>query len=216
LGVAERRERERELVRAQIIDATRDLLLERGLAGVSMRSIAERIEYSPAAIYSYFRDKDELLREVVSTGFERLSEVVAEELAVAVGQGSAGQYRALGRAYARFALANPAYFRVMFELPGTAELDVRCEHAPEDRGEGFCQAVALVQRAMDEGAFGAGDARDVAVLGWGMIHGLASLYLSGHLRESVPTPAAFFELIERAMTSMYEGWKPAGSGVEGR
>jgi AcrR family transcriptional regulator len=214
VGVAERREREREQLRAQIIDAARDLLLEGGLAALSMRAIAERIEYSPATLYIYFRDKDELIREVVQTGFERLSAVVAAELArVGETAGPAAQYEGLGRAYARFALANPSYFRVMFELPSTAELQC-CE--PTAAGEqGFEQAVALVQRAVDAGEFGALDARRTALLGWAMIHGLTTLYLSGHLREDAPTPESFHDLIESAMSSLYEGWRPGASGGEG-
>ena len=54
MGVKERQERERQAVRAAILSAARDLFLSEGYRNVSMRKIAERIEYSPAAIYSYF------------------------------------------------------------------------------------------------------------------------------------------------------------------
>jgi AcrR family transcriptional regulator len=74
MGIAERREREKEALRTLIIEAARDILSEQGLDALSMRAIAERIEYSPATIYLYFRDKDELIREVVCAGFERLHE----------------------------------------------------------------------------------------------------------------------------------------------
>jgi AcrR family transcriptional regulator len=214
VGVAERRERERELLRGQIIDAARDLLVEEGLGGLSMRAIAERIEYSPATIYIYFRDKDELIREVVQTGFERMGAVVsAEQSRLDETAGAADQYRAMGRAYARFALENPAYFRVMFELPATAEL--KCEAPPADRPRGFDAAVEMVARAVAAGEFGRVDPRRAAVLGWGVIHGLTSLYLTGHLREDADTPEAFLDLIDDAMRSLYEGWRPAADGGEG-
>jgi AcrR family transcriptional regulator len=124
MGITERREREREQVRTRILDAAREILSEDGLAGLSMRGIAERIEYSPATIYLYFRDKDELTREIVQQGFERMNGYVAEEIA-ALGPRAANaldRYSAMGRAYARFALENTAYFRVMFELPKEAQL----------------------------------------------------------------------------------------------
>jgi AcrR family transcriptional regulator len=212
VGVAERRERERELLRGQIIDAARDLLVEQGLAGLSMRAIAERIEYSPATIYIYFRDKEELIREVVHTGFERMGAVVsAEQSRLDETAGAADQYRAMGRAYARFALENPAYFRVMFELPGAAEL--KCEE-PADRPQGFDAAVEMVARAVASGEFGRVDPRRTAVLGWGVIHGLTSLYLTGHLRQDADTPEAFLNLIDDAMRSLYEGWRPTADGGE--
>jgi AcrR family transcriptional regulator len=214
VGVAERRERERELIRAQIIDAARDLLVEQGLAGLSMRAIAERIEYSPATIYIYFRDKDELIRDVVATGFERMGSVIGAELQqVGETAGAAEQYGALGRAYARFALDNPAYFRVMFELPGTAA--VECT-APPDAAtpHGFDVAVGMVGRAVEAGEFGVVDVRRTAVVGWGVIHGLTSLYLSGHLRGEAGSQDEFLDLIEYAMRSLYEGWKPGASDGE--
>ncbi|CAN5864487.1 TetR/AcrR family transcriptional regulator [soil metagenome] len=211
MGVAERREREREQLRWQIVDAARDLLLEEGLNGLSMRAIAERIEYSPATIYLYFKDKDELVRDVVRTGFERLGEVVTAELQRA-GEtaGAAEQYSSMGRAYARFAVENPSYFRVMFELPSTAELE--CREVDEDEPHGFDTAVRMVQRAVETGEFGALDPRRTAVVGWSVIHGLTTLYLSGHLGGDAQTPEEFYELVEYAISSLYTGWKPAAGG----
>jgi AcrR family transcriptional regulator len=210
VGVAERREREREQLRAAIIDAARDLLLEQGLQGLSMRAIADRVEYSPATIYLYFRDKDDLIREVVQTGFERLSGAVARELErEGAGADPATQYGAMGRGYAHFALENPAYFRVMFELPATAQL---CEPSGEAPVTGLDQSVAMVQQAMDAGQLGAGDARRTAIVGWGLIHGLTTLYLAGHLRNEIRDADEFIQLIEDAMQSIYVGWRPDPAG----
>lgn len=207
MGVAERREREKEQLRSQIVDAARDLLVERGLAALSMRAIAERIEYSPATIYLYFRDKDELVREVVHTGFEVMNRVVDREMS-ALGETATAlaQYGAMGRAYARFAVENPAYFRVMFELPATTELHSH-EPCDSERG-GFESGVALVARAIEAGEFGQMDARHTTLMGWGVIHGLTTLYLSGRMRDQVGDPESFYELIESAMQSLYTGWRP--------
>lgn len=212
MGVAERREREREHLRSQIVEAARDLLSEQGLDGLSMRAIAERIEYSPATIYLYFKDKDELIGEVVQTGFDVLGESIVRELhRVGETAGAADQYRAMGRAYARFAIENTSYFRVMFELPSTAQFD--CEaHAC---GVGFDGMVAVVGRAVEEGQFGAVDPRRTALFGWGLVHGLTTLYLAGHLGDEVVGADAFIELIEDAMQSIYAGWRPVSTGGEG-
>lgn len=207
MGISERREREREVLRAAILEAARDLLSEEGLAALSMRAIAERIEYSPATIYLYFKDKEALIGEVVHAGFRQLEDYVRGELKALPPEASAAdQYSAMGRAYARFALENTAYLRVMFEVPATARME-----CPDDRGKAHKRdpfgVVALLQRAAQEGLTGIGDARQAAVVGWGLIHGLTSLYLSGQLGRFVGSGDEFLALLEDAKHSLYRGWR---------
>jgi AcrR family transcriptional regulator len=213
MGIAERRSREKEAVRTLILEAARDLLSEQGLGGLSMRAIAERIEYSPATIYLHFRDKDELVREVVETAFQRMGAYVEAELGSLPQEANAAeQYAAMGRAYARFAIENTSYFRVMFELPACGHMDEPLEE-PRCRVGSFDAAVEVVERATRDGLFGARDPRRTAVIGWGLIHGLVSLYLSGHLADTATSHEEFLVLIEEAMQSIDEGWKRDASFV---
>jgi AcrR family transcriptional regulator len=207
MGIAERREREREALRQRIVEAARDLLSEHGIAALSMRAIAERIEYSPATIYLYFRDKDELVLQVVQAGFQRLREYTTEALKqVAETADAADQYAATGRAYVRFALDNTAYFRVMFELPGSPKADCSEVTDPSGDPDAFERVVARLEQAQREGLVTVPDVRRAAVIGWGLVHGLTSLYLSGHLHEELESNEEFMSLIEEAMHSMYRGW----------
>ena len=80
MGVKERQEREREATTRAILDAARDLFVAEGYQNVSIRKIAERIEYSPAAIYSYFPSKDDIFLALAEEGF-RLLFKSAEECA---------------------------------------------------------------------------------------------------------------------------------------
>jgi len=212
MGIAERREREKEALRTRIVEAARDIVSEEGLDALSMRAIAQRAEYSPATIYLYFRDKDALLREVIHAGFERMGDYVREEMEEVGTTASPGeQYRALGRGYVRFAIENTAYFRVMFELPTVAHLDCM----PEDCLAGVDSGVlrrdfgeTMVQRAIEEGYFQMPDARRGTLVGWGLVHGLTSLYLSGHLAEEVTSHGDFLDLVEEAMAMLRTGWSP--------
>ena len=208
MGIAERREREKEALRTRIVEAARDIVSESGLDALSMRSIAERIEYSPGTIYLYFRDKEALLREVIQAGFERIGEYIETELkAVGPSANPAIQHRALGRAYVRFALENTAYFRVMFELPTVPQMEcVECDEADAEPRDQLL--VTAVQRAIDAGLYRIRDARTGAVIAWGLLHGLTSLYLSGHLAQTVSSPEQLMELVEVAMDSLGEGWVP--------
>ena len=72
MGSRERQDREKQAVRQAILDAARDLFTIEGYRNVSIRKIAERIEYSPAAIYSYFASKDDIYLALAEDGFRRL------------------------------------------------------------------------------------------------------------------------------------------------
>ncbi len=72
MGIAERREREREEVRRKILDAARDLFARDGYERVTMRAVADAIEYSPTAIYHHFEDKDDLVHALCEEDFGTL------------------------------------------------------------------------------------------------------------------------------------------------
>ena len=211
MGIAERRAKANSL-KTRIVEAARDIVSEKGLDALSMRALAERIGYSPATIYLHFRGKEELLRDVVEEGFRRLSEKVQEQTeALGEGANAARRHRALGRAYARFALDNTAYFRVMFELPTVAHMGHGAECHREGRVEAagsWCNVVSTVQQAIDEGLIRVRDAQHGAIIAWALVHGLTSLYLSGHLAQAVEGHEAFLEMLEVAMDSLGAGWSP--------
>jgi AcrR family transcriptional regulator len=207
MGIAERRERDKEALRTRIVEAARDIVSERGLDALSMRTIAERIEYSPATIYLYFRDKNELVGEVIRAGFETMSSYIEVELDKAGPTSNPmQQHRALGRAYANFALENTAYFRVMFELPTVPHAGCIQEAGCGGFSEGDPRFMeSMIQSAMDEGLYRRGSARTSSLVAWGVIHGLTSLYLSGHLAHAVTSHEAFRELVEQAMDFLGDG-----------
>ena len=72
MGIKERQERDREAVRRAILDAARDLFVREGFDNISIRKIAERIEYSPAAIYGYFASKDDIFYALAEEGYRLL------------------------------------------------------------------------------------------------------------------------------------------------
>src|SRR5213075_2226327 len=112
MGIKERQERDRESVRRAILDAARDLFTTEGYRNVSIRKIAERIEYSPAAIYSYFPGKDDIFFALAEEGFRILA-----EQAVAPTQGLTDPLDRLRRGlwgFYQFSKSHPEYFELMF------------------------------------------------------------------------------------------------------
>jgi AcrR family transcriptional regulator len=208
LSAAERsRESSREDLRERIIEAARDIVSEEGLDALSMRALGVRVGYSPATIYLHFHDKDELLRSVMEEGFKRLGAMVEEEVARIPGEAGAMEHLAgTARGYARFALENTGYFRAMFKMPAVPHLD-GCP-APQAAGAVSREdATALLRRAEAEGELMTGDPNTAALMGWGLMHGLTSLYLSGHLAEHVEDQEEFMELIDVAINTLRAGWK---------
>src|ERR1700676_862250 len=72
MGIKERHSRERETISRAILNAARSLFLAEGYANVSMRKIAEQIEYSPGAIYSYFASKEDIFFALAEEGLQVL------------------------------------------------------------------------------------------------------------------------------------------------
>jgi AcrR family transcriptional regulator len=113
MGIKERHERDRESVRRAILDAARDLFVSEGYQNVSIRKIAERIEYSPAAIYGYFPSKDDIFFALADEGFRLLGEQERR------GGGGApadplDRLRAIFSRLYDFSREHPQYFALMF------------------------------------------------------------------------------------------------------
>lgn len=114
MGIRERRERDREATRRAILDAARDLFVSEGYQNVSIRKVAERIEYSPAAIYGYFPSKDDIFFALAEEGFRLLGDAERAGAHATIGIAPLDRLRAIfGRLY-DFSRQEPQYFALMF------------------------------------------------------------------------------------------------------
>src|SRR5215470_11508421 len=115
MGIKERQERDREAVRRSILDAARELFVTEGYENVSIRKIAERIEYSPAAIYSYFPSKDDIFFSLAEEGFHLLGDPGADEvMAELESLAPLDRVRAVFWRLYQFSRQHPEYFALMF------------------------------------------------------------------------------------------------------
>ena len=78
MGITERKELEKETMRKKILDAAMKLFLTEGYAKVSIRKIADAIEYSPATVYLYFKDKTAIFNALQKIAFDKFYETLAE------------------------------------------------------------------------------------------------------------------------------------------
>src|SRR5687768_12391547 len=154
MGTKERRDREREEIRTKILNAARELFARQGYEAVSMRKIADAIEYSPTAIYVHFKDKAELMRELCVRDFEVMQERNRAVLSIA---DPVERIRQLGFGYIRFAVAHPNHFRLMFMTKPTPEMTDMTEAELIELGRddpnrnGYALLVQCCQEAIDQG-----------------------------------------------------------------
>jgi len=179
MGVVERRERERTELRDKILDAARELFISDGYEGVSMRKVAEKIEYSPTAIYVYFRDKEDLFRELCHEDFGKLAGVFQSSAQVA---NPLERLRQIGRTYAEFGHLYPNHYKLMFMTPHPPQsLDERDQ---EIKGNPESDAYAFLKRTMQEAIAGGylrrelSDADLLSQTLWAAIHGVISLHIA--------------------------------------
>ena len=178
MGPRERREREREEIRTLILDAARDLFLTEGYDAVTMRRIAERIEYSPTAIYFHFRDKDALIRELCDTDFRALAQQFTAIAAIA---DPIERLRATGLAYFDFATNFPNHYRLMFMTPHPPmdpEATNLTQGDPQEDAYAFLMQVVrgciATGRVRDEYS----DAELMSQTMWAGVHGVVSLQIA--------------------------------------
>jgi AcrR family transcriptional regulator len=149
MGTKERQDRERQAITASILDAARELFIAEGYQSVSIRKIAERIEYSPAAIYSYFASKDDIFLALAAEGFNRLDEKV--QAAMTTGD-PLENVRACWWAFYEFSQEQPAYFELMFVDRSVPRITQQWEGF-EVLQQMLTQAVSAIQTAIDAKAF---------------------------------------------------------------
>ncbi len=154
-------------LRAALIEAGLAVLAGSDAEAISLRELARTAGVSPTAVYRHFPDKKALLAALADAGVARLGE--AQRLASEAAGGGAAGFAATGRAYVRFALANPALFRLSFTHGGFAA-------APTQSSD----TASLMLRGYAE-QFGGADAERLTLQAWSVAHGLAMLMLDGRL-----------------------------------
>jgi AcrR family transcriptional regulator len=179
MGVKERREREKSETRDKILDAARELFVTEGYEGVSMRRVAEKIEYSPTAIYVHFADKNELFRELCHQDYARLAQVFQSSV---MSTDPLERLKQIGAIYIDFGVRYPNHYKFMFMTTHPEhELDDEDREMmgnPEKDAYAFLKWA--VQQAMDAGCFREelSDVDAVSQTLWAAVHGVISLEIA--------------------------------------
>ena len=198
MGIVERRARQKQSLRDEILAAARAMFAEEGFEQVSMRRLAERIEYSPTTIYLHFKDKDALFQAVSDETFHRLVVRLQKQRAAHADRPLQG-LRAGLREYIDFALRHPDHYIVTFMRRPPGHATAAFEGTPGERAFDIlrqavrdCQAAGLLRPVHPEVA---------AQVLWMSVHGLVSLLVA---KEGFPfAPRA--ALIETQLDTLIGG-----------
>src|SRR3990167_9574304 len=178
MGTKERRDREREEIQTKILDAARELFASEGYEATTMRRIAERIEYSPTAIYFHFRDKEAILRAICDADFLALAVRFRD---IAQISDPIDRLKATGFAYAEFGLTHPNHYRLMFMTPHPQHGpdDSTLEHGnPEEDAYAFLKATIAAGLAQGRFRRELSDLELLSQTVWAGVHGVVSLRLA--------------------------------------
>lgn len=182
-------------LRRALLMAARQMVEEGGAQALTLRGAAQKAGVSAAAPYRHFADRDALLAEVIIEGFDELTAATEAARVAANDPGSA--YLAVGEAYLRFAAMHPSLYRLMFGIE---------RHKPDypallaSGQRAFGVVLRAAQECSTAGLTGSRLPEHVALAGWSMVHGLASLHVDGVLGLVLPVPlpdaaAALFSIL---------------------
>lgn len=175
MGIAERKEREREEVKDLILNAAREIFLEEGYENTSIRKIATKIEYSPGIIYHHFKDKNELLLALHDKAFE--CKIEALFLSVQDIPDPLERLKATGRSYLQYGLDNPQDYELMFILSCTMEALAVKEEFWQDGAMAINMLKQNIVECMDAGYFRKDlNPDEISLILWSQVHGLVSLH----------------------------------------
>lgn len=155
-------------LRAALVAAGLRALETTDISNISLRALAREVGVSATAVYRHFPDKRALLGAMALAGLAQLGEL-QQRAAMEAGDQA---FSATGRAYVRFALANPSLFRLVF---------THCELRGDGLPEGYLAADMLLDSAAKLTGGDKAEARRFALQAWALVHGLAMLMLDGQI-----------------------------------
>jgi AcrR family transcriptional regulator len=199
MGVKERKERDKENLRQAILEVAEEMFVKEGFENVSMRKIAQKIEYSPTTIYLYFKDKADLFSCLLNEAFTKLLQTINQSYE-GLQDDPIACIRNGMRAYIDFGLKHPNYYKLIFMSDFT-----RIKTTIDD-SSGRAALFSLrtnIEMGIQQGLFRNIDADLATKLVWTMNHGITSLLIT---LPEFPWMAKE-ELINKVIETAVEGLK---------
>jgi AcrR family transcriptional regulator len=175
LGIPERKQRERQNLRQRVLDAAEQLFVTEGYQNVSMRKIAETIEYSPTTIYRLFRNKADIMNHLLARGYrgvyQRYEEILARRPASPL-----ETLNLIITEYVTYALDNPNHYELWFRTGRIRLIDHQLRIRHGDWSHRVYQVwLERIDECKAEGLLPDRETLILFQLIWGIVHGMISL-----------------------------------------
>ena len=183
-------------LRRALMDEALKIIRQQGVAALTLRDLARRTGVTHAAPHHHFRDKTALIAALANEGLSMLEQAmaIAEEKS---GGSPTERLLAVGRAYIMFAVEHPDYFAIMFlPEPCEAGFEVTDPSAQQGPWGHLVDGVVACQQA---GVAPQGDLLPITIHLWSLVHGLATLWVSGSLRFAPPEGGGIEGLTEMVL-----------------
>lgn len=201
MSVKDRRENEVRQMRQAILNAACDIAAESGWRQVTVRKVAEKVEYSPAALYEYFAGKEAILLALMREGFRLLAQ---EMRAVPEGGDAAERLVAVAQRYWDFAFRHPELYQVMHGLDGVS---FGTADTPPEALDCFVALQDAVRAVFPGDSASGRDLFDEVDTLWATLHGLVSLTMAHRIKDGRERAAA---LVEPAVRVSVAAWRKEG------
>lgn len=184
MGIKERKERHKENLKQEILNAAKKLFMKDGYEATSIRKIAAEIEFSPTTIYLYYKDKNDILYALHQEGFKMLAD---RFFALSTIENPFERLKAMGRSYLKFAVEHPDFYELMFVIKEPIEfLNKHCGSADWEEGkESFEYLLDTIIDCQKHGYFTSQNPELFSIFVWSTVHGFCTLSLHGHFEHVV-------------------------------
>ena len=199
MGAKERREREREQRKAQILDTARALLFEKGLNDTSINQIAKRAELSVGAIYFYYKSKEDLYAALQVEGLELLSQTIRQS--VQEKSQPEVNIRKIAMAYLKFSEEHKNYFDIINYFLASPEpiFSPELKSQVDEHGkDSLATLTDTISKGIQNGIFKAVDPRRQAIILWSTLHGMIQFKkLENTILDKENHQSLYLEAVER-------------------
>ncbi|HEU4790452.1 MAG TPA: TetR/AcrR family transcriptional regulator [Flavobacterium sp.] len=173
MSTAERKAREKAALKLLILKGAKKLFLERGIEQTTIRNIADEIDYSVGTVYVYFKDKNAILHDLHSIGFQELGGYFMELFSII---DPMERLKKMGFTYLKFAMENSEMYDLMFIVKAPMEFIESSEKEAWNEGvDTFNALKKTVEECMAKGHFEGHSLEPLSFMIWSLVHGMCCL-----------------------------------------
>ncbi|BDU26651.1 MULTISPECIES: TetR/AcrR family transcriptional regulator [unclassified Flavobacterium] len=173
MSTVDRKAREKEALRALILKGAKKLFVEKGIEQTTIRNIAEEIDYSVGTVYVYFKDKNAILHDLHSIGFQELGSYFQDLITI---EDPKERLKKMGFTYIKFALENSEMYDLMFNLKAPMEFLESSDNENWDEGAvTFNYVKKTIEECIDQGHFKDHEVEGLSFMVWSLVHGMCCL-----------------------------------------